>query len=329
LGISANKLSALLEEKEVLMADGGMGTTLFQLGLHSGAPGELWNLDHPERIEGVHRGFVDAGSDIILTNSFGGTRFRCRHHNSEDRVRDINVNAARIARKVADAANRPVVVGGSMGPTGEMIAPYGERAPEEIESGFVEQAIALKEGGVDVAWIETIFFEDELAAAVRAAERADLPYVLTMTFDTGGRTMMGLRPEDAIKLPVTHGWSPVAFGANCGVGPAQLIDSVLGLVKGSKPGDVVVAKGNCGLPKIGNDMKIRYDGTPEVMADYAALAYRAGARIIGGCCGTTQEHLKAMRAVLTGGPRGPSPTYAEIEQKLGPVKITTQRPAAG
>jgi len=327
LGISANKLSALLEEKAVLMADGGMGTTLFQLGLHSGAPGELWNLDHPERIEGVHRGFVDAGSDIILTNSFGGTRFRCRHHNSEDRVRDINVSAARIARKVADAAERPVVVGGSMGPTGEMIAPYGERTPEEIESGFVEQAIALKEGGVDVAWIETIFFEDELAAAVRAAERAGLPYVLTMTFDTGGRTMMGLRPEDAIKLPVTHGWSPVAFGANCGVGPAQLIDSVLGLVKGSKPGDVVVAKGNCGLPKIGNDMKIRYDGTPEVMADYAALAYRAGARIIGGCCGTTQEHLKAMRAVLTGGPRGPSPSYAEIEQKLGPVKITTQRPA--
>ncbi len=310
------------------MADGGMGTSLFELGLHSGAPGELWNLNHPERIEEVHRGFIDAGSDIILTNSFGGTRFRCRHHNSEDRVRDINVNAARIARKVADAAKRPVVVGGSMGPSGEMIVPFGERTPDEIEAGFFEQATALREGGVDVAWIETIFFEDELAAAVRAATRAGLPYVLTMTFDTGGRTMMGLRPEDAIKLPVTHGWSPIAFGANCGVGPAQLIDSVLGLAKGSAPGDVIVAKGNCGMPKIGNDMKIYYDGTPEVMAEYAALAYRAGAQIIGGCCGTTHHHLKAMRAVLTGESRGPSPSYPEIEQKLGPVKITTQRPAA-
>lgn len=311
------------------MADGGMGTSLFELGLHSGAPGELWNLDHPERIEEVHRGFVDAGSDIILTNSFGGTRFRCRHHNSEDRVRDINVHAAKIARRVAGKANRPVVVGGSMGPSGEMVIPYGERTPEEIESGFFEQATALREGGVDVAWIETIFFEEELAAAVRAVERVGLPYVLTMTFDTGGRTMMGLRPEDAVKLPATQGWSPVAFGANCGVGPAQLIDSVIGMAKNAAPGGVIVAKGNCGLPKIGDDMKIHYDGTPEIMTDYAKLAYRAGARIIGGCCGTTRHHLKAMRAALTGGPRGPAPSYAEIEQKLGPVKITTQRPAAG
>lgn len=321
-----NKLSRLLAEKEVLMADGGMGTSLFELGLHSGAPGELWNLDHPERVEQVHRGFVEAGSDIILTNSFGGTRFRCKHHGSEDRVGEINVAAAQVARRVADSAGRPVVVGGSMGPSGEMLEPYGERKPAEIEEGFLEQAAGLKEGGVDVAWIETIFFEDELAAAVRAVERVGLPYVLTMTFDTGGRTMMGLRPENAIKLPHTHHWHPIAFGANCGVGPAQLLDSVLGLVKGASPGDIVVAKGNCGIPTVGDDMKVHYSGTPEIMADYASLARDAGARIIGGCCGTTPRHLRAMREALTARPKGPPPTYAEIEKRLGPVKITIERP---
>ncbi|MCC7016596.1 MAG: betaine--homocysteine S-methyltransferase [Rhodospirillales bacterium] len=329
MAIPDNPLSRLLGEKEVLMADGGMGTSLFELGLHSGAPGELWNLDHPERVERVHRGFVEAGSDIILTNSFGGTRFRCRHHNSEHRVRDINVAAAKIARRVAAAARRPIVVGGSMGPSGEMLVPYGERTPEEIEGGFAEQAAALKEGGVDVAWIETIFFEDELGAAVRAAQRVGLPYVLTMTFDTGGRTMMGLKPEDAIKLPGAHGWHPIAFGANCGVGPAQMLDSVIGLAKGSAPDDVIVAKANCGIPAVGNDMKVHYNGTPEVMAEYAALARDAGARIIGGCCGTTPRHLEAMRAALTGRPKGPPPTYAEIEKRLGPVKITTNPPKPG
>jgi 5-methyltetrahydrofolate--homocysteine methyltransferase len=319
-------LSRLLGEKGVLVADGAMGTSLFELGLHSGAPGELWNFDHPDRIEGVHRGFVEAGADIILTNSFGGTRFRCQHHGSEHRVRDLNVAAARIARRVADGAKRPVVVGGSMGPSGEMLVPYGERTPEEIEDGFAEQAAALREGGVDIAWIETIFFEDELGAAVRAAERVGLPYVLTMTFDTGGRTMMGLKPEDAVKLPAARGWHPVAFGANCGVGPAQLLDSVIGLMKGSAPGDVIVAKGNCGIPVVGNDMKVRYNGTPEVMADYAALARDAGARIVGGCCGTTARHLQAMAEALASRPKGPPPAYAEIEKRLGPVKITTAPP---
>lgn len=326
MSVSDNKLSRLLAEKDVLMADGGMGTSLFELGLHSGAPGELWNLSHPDRVESVHRGFVEAGSDIILTNSFGGTRFRCQHHKSADKVRDINVAAARIARSAADSAGRPVVVGGSMGPSGEMLEPFGERKPAEIEEGFFEQATALKEGGVDVAWIETIFFEDELAAAVRAVERVGLPYVLTMTFDTGGRTMMGLRPEHAIKLPHTHDWHPVAFGANCGVGPAQLIDSVLGLVRGASPGDVIVAKGNCGIPTVGDDMKVHYNGTPEIMADYAAFARDAGARIVGGCCGTTPLHLAAMREALDTRPKGPPPTYAEIEKKLGPVKVTAEKP---
>jgi 5-methyltetrahydrofolate--homocysteine methyltransferase len=326
---ATNRLSELLAAKDVLLADGGMGTGLFALGLTGGAPGELWNLDHPDRVEEVHRGFVQAGSDIILTNSFGANRFRFRLHGSEGRVREINVAAAGLARRIADAAGRPVVVGGSIGPSGEMLEPIGERKAEDVEDAFFEQAAALKEGGVDVAWIETMFFEEELGAAVRAAERAGLPYVLTMTFDTGGRTMMGLKPEAAIKLPKRHGWRPLAFGANCGVGPAQLLDSVLAMVKGSSPGDVIVAKANCGVPKVGDDMKVHYSGTPAIMADYAALARDAGARIVGGCCGTRPEHLVAMRQALDERPKGPPPTYAEIERRLGPVKITTEKPKTG
>lgn len=323
---AANRLSALLAAKDVLLADGGMGTGLFALGLTGGAPGELWNLDHPDRVAAVHRGFVDAGSDIILTNTFGANRFRFRLHASEDKVREINVAAAGLARRIADAAGRPVAVGGSIGPSGEMLEPIGERKPADVEEAFFEQAAALKEGGVDVAWIETMFFEEELGAAVRAAERAGLPYVLTMTFDTGGRTMMGLKPEVAIGLQKRHGWHPMAFGANCGVGPAQLLDSVLGLMKGAQPGDVIVAKANCGIPQVGDDMKVHYSGTPEIMADYAALARDAGARIVGGCCGTRPEHLVAMRRALDERPKGEPPTYAEIERRLGPVKITTAKP---
>ena len=323
---SANRLADLLESKDVLLADGGMGTSLFELGLANGAPGELWNIDHPDRVEQVHQGFVDAGSDIILTNTFGANRYRFKLHGSADKVRAINIAAARIARKVADAAGRPVVVGGSIGPSGEMLVPIGERTPDEVEEAFFEQAAALKEGGVDVAWIETMFFEDELGAAARAAERAGLPYVMTMTFDTGGRTMMGLKPEAAIALPRRHGWRPVGFGANCGVGPAQLLDSVIGLVKGASPGDVIVAKANCGIPQVGDDMRVHYSGTPEIMADYAVLARDAGARIVGGCCGTAPAHLRAMRRAIDARPRGTAPDYAEIERRLGPVKITIDKP---
>jgi 5-methyltetrahydrofolate--homocysteine methyltransferase len=325
---SENRLSQLLAERGVLMADGGMGTSLFELGLANGASGEMWNLTHPDRVGQVHSGFVKAGSDIILTNSFGANRFRFKLHRIEDKVRDLNIAAGRVARKVADNAGRPVIVGGSMGPSGEMLEPYGERKPEEVEDAFVEQAAALKEGGVDVAWIETMFFDQELAAAVRAVERVGLPYVLTMTFDTAGRTMMGLKPEAAIKLPKQNGWRPIAFGANCGVGPSQLIDSVIAMAKGGLPGDVIVAKANCGVPKVGKDMKVQYDGTPEIMADYIVFARDAGARIIGGCCGTTPVHLAAMRQALDSRPKGAPPTYEMIEKRLGPVKVTIDQAKA-
>ena len=318
-----NALSRLLEDKAVLLADGATGTNLFEMGLANGAAGELWCVDHPERVRALHQAFVDAGADVILTNSFSSNRFRFALHGIQDRVTEMATAAAALAREVADGAGRPVVVAGSMGPTGEMIAPLGERPQSEAREAFEEQAAALKAGGADVAWIETMYSEEELAAAIEAADAVGLPHVATMTFDTNGRTMMGLTPEQAVRNVKRHGSPPVAFGANCGMGPAQLVDSVIGIARGAEPGDVLVAKGNAGLPKMGTDLHLHYDASPAVMADYACIARDVGARIIGGCCGTTAEHLRAMAEALAARPRGEFPGYDVIEARLGPVKVVT------
>lgn len=319
-----NALSKLLGEKDVVVADGATGTNLFNMGLSNGGSGELWCVEHRDRVTALHQGFVDAGSDVILTNSFSSNRYRFRLHGMESRVAELARASAEVAREVADRADRTVVVAGSMGPTGEMIVPVGERTQEEAQEAFQEQAEALKAGGADVAWIETMFSEEELAAAIWAVDAVGLPFVATMTFDTVGRTMMGLSPEEAVRNVKKHGSAPVAFGANCGMGPAQLVDTVVGFARGSEDGDVLVAKGNAGLPHMSHDMKVSYDGTPEVMADYACLARDAGVRVIGGCCGTTTEHVRAMVNALQARPREEAPDQAKIERLLGPVKVVTE-----
>ena len=196
----------------------------------------------------VHQGFVDAGSDLLLTNSFGANRMRLALHGAEARVAELNRAAARLAREAGDAAGRPVLVAGDIGPTGEIFAPVGSFTAAEGEAVFAEQAAALAEGGVDLLWIETISSAEELAAAVAGAAQTGLPVVATMTFDTRGRTMMGLTCEAAMRLCDDLAVRPAAFGANCGTGPAQLVESVLGLMRAAGPGDAIVAKGNCGLP---------------------------------------------------------------------------------
>ncbi len=319
-----NRLEQILSEKEIVIADGATGTNLFDMGLANGASGELWCAEHPHRVRRLHQGFVDAGADILLTNSFSSNRYRFRLHGIEDRVAELARLSAELAREVADRSGRSIVVAGSMGPTGEMIQPLGERTQAEAKEAFHEAAEALKAGGADVAWIETMFSEEELAAAIQAADAAGLPYVATMTFDTAGRTMMGLTPEQAVRNVKMHGSRPVAFGANCGMGPAQLIDTVMGLKRGAEEGDVIVAKGNAGLPKMGDDMRVKYDGTPEIMARYVCLARDLGARIIGGCCGTTPEHLRAMVEALGSHPRQAPPDHAKIEHLLGPVKVVSE-----
>jgi len=300
-----------------LLADGATGTNYFQMGLVSGDAPEMWNFEHPERVRSLHRRFIEAGADIVLTNSFGGNRHRLKLHNAQGQVREINVAAAKNARAEADAAGRPVYVGGSIGPTGEIMEPVGALSHTEAVDSFAEQAMALKEGGVDVLWIETMSSEEELRAAVEGAARAGLPIVTTMSFDTNGRTMMGITPKSFGAITAALPTQPVAIGANCGVGASELVATVLGISE-ARPDAAVVAKGNCGIPQY-VDGHIHYTGTPELMADYARIAFDAGARIIGGCCGTSPEHLAAMRKSLESYTRGQRPTVELIEQRLGPV----------
>lgn len=306
-----------LASRPWLLADGATGTNYFQMGLESGDAPELWNFDHPDRVRSLHRRFIEAGADIVLTNTFGGNRHRLKLHNAQDRVREINIAAARNARAEADAVDRPVYVGGSIGPTGEILEPVGALSHDEAVAAFAEQAMALKEGGVDVLWIETMSSEEELKAAVEGASRAGLPIVTTMSFDTNGRTMMGITPKAFGAITAALPVQPVAIGANCGVGASELVATVLG-ISAARPDATVVAKGNCGIPQY-VDGHIHYTGTPQLMADYARIALDAGARIIGGCCGTSPEHLAAMRKSLETYTRGQRPTVDLIEQRLGPV----------
>ncbi|MGP1356800.1 betaine--homocysteine S-methyltransferase [Roseicyclus sp.] len=310
-----DRLSALLAEREWLLADGATGTTLFNMGLQSGDAPELWNVEHPDRIATLYRGAVEAGSDLFLTNSFGGTAARLKLHDAQDRVFELNRLAAEIGREVADAAGRTVIVAGSMGPTGEIMAPMGPLTHERAVEMFHEQAEGLKAGGVDVLWVETISAPEEYRAAAEAARLAGMPWCGTMSFDTAGRTMMGFTSADLANLVETLDPPPIAFGANCGVGASDLLRTVLGF-RAAGTERPVIAKGNAGIPKY-HEGHIHYDGTPELMARYAVMARDAGATIIGGCCGTQPEHLRAMRAALETTPRGDAPTLEQITGELG------------
>ncbi len=317
-------LDQLLKTRPWLLADGATGTNLFEMGLQSGDAPELWLKAHPERIAALHQSFVDAGADIILTNSFGCNARRLMLHGLEAEARALNRVAAAIAREVADKAGRPVVVAGSVGPTGDLLAPLGPLTEDEAEAVFLEQIEGLKEGGADVAWIETMSAAEEMRAAARAAVRAGLPYTVTASFDTAGRTMMGLPPAAMAGVADDLERLPLAVGANCGVGAADLLASILDMTA-ARPEAVIIAKANCGIPVIHGD-HVHYSGTPDLMADYARLAVDAGARIVGGCCGTSPEHVAAMRQALDGHARRERPDLAAIVGALGPL---VSPPAAG
>ena len=310
-------LAKLLASGRPLLADGATGTNLFDAGLASGESPEIWNETNPGRIRALHQAFVDAGADVILTNTFGANRRRLALHGLEEQTRALARRAAEIAREVADGAGRPVVVAGSVGPTGDLLAPLGPLTEDEAVDVFVEEIEGLKQGGADVVWIETMSSPDEMRAAARAAIKANMPYTVTASFDTAGRTMMGLAPADfaasfdALETP------PLAIGANCGVGASDLLASVLGMTE-ARPDLVVIAKANAGVPQW-HGAHIHYSGTPDLMAKYAALAVDAGARIIGGCCGAKPEHLKAMRRALDAHAEGPRPDVGAIVAALGPL----------
>lgn len=324
----ADALRNLLADKGVLLADGATGTNLFALGLEVGEAPEMWNLEQPDKVREHHRRFVDAGSDIFLTNTFGGTSYRLKLHGAQDRVAEINEAGARLAREVADAADRTVLVGGSMGPTGELFEPMGALTHDTCTAAFREQAEALARGGVDVLWIETLSSQEEVDAAVSAARSTGLPVVCTVSFDTNGRTMMGITPEKFARHCSEHDHGPTAFGSNCGVGAAELVAAIVNMRGAVDDEQILIAKANCGIPEW-HGGELTYNGTPELMADYAVLARDAGARIIGGCCGTTPDHVRAMRAALDTTPPGPPPALDTIKQRLGEVSGGAEKQLSG
>jgi len=323
---ATNPLAELLAEKPFLLADGATGTSLFAMGLEAGEAPELWNEAKPENITKLHQDFVDAGADIILTNTFGGTRHRLKLHRADDRVFELNRKAAEIARAVADKAPRKVIVAGSVGPTGELLIPLGALTYDDAVAAFAEQIEGLKAGGADVAWIETMSSPEEIRAAAEAAGKAGMPFVYTGSFDTAGKTMMGLHPKDIHGVAGDIGDGPLAVGANCGVGASDILSSLLDMTD-ADPSATVVVKGNCGIPEY-RGAEIHYSGTPPLMAEYARLARDAGARIIGGCCGTSCEPPAAMRvAPATHEPRE-RPTLETIVEKIGPLRNKTANAGA-
>jgi 5-methyltetrahydrofolate--homocysteine methyltransferase len=315
-----NALTKMLAERDWILADGATGTNLFNMGLMSGDAPELWNEQHPEKIKALYKSAVDAGSDLFLTNSFGGNASRLKLHDAQKRAHELSRMAAEIGRDVADSSGRTVIVAGSVGPTGDIMQPVGTLSHSDAVEIFHEQAEGLKAGGADVLWLETISAPEEYLAAAEAFKLADMPWVGTMSFDTAGRTMMGMTSAAMVEMVDKIDNSPLAFGANCGTGASDLLRTILGFsAQGSST--PIIAKGNAGIPKY-VDGHIHYDGTPELMGQYACLARDCGAKIIGGCCGTMPDHLRAMRAALEGSSKSGSPSLEAIVTALGPFSST-------
>ncbi len=281
-----------LASGDVLIADGATGTMLQAAGLPTGMPGEAWVLERPEEIMKLHRAYVEAGSQLILTTTFGGTRARLKKAGLEVRVAEINTRAAELARQVA---GDDLYVGGDIGPTGEMMAPIGALTYETAVEMFAEQARALAAGGVDVIYIETMSDLNEAKAAVEGAQQAcDLPVFCTFSFDTHGRTSMGVSPTQAAQAMAAMGVP--AIGANCGHAPEEVLD-ILPQMRQAAPDAYLIAKPNAGIPHMVK-RQVVYDATPERMAELAVRYVELGARIVGTCCGSSPAHIAAIAAAL-------------------------------
>lgn len=290
-----NRLAALLGADRPVLLDGAMGTLLQDSGLEDGAPGELWNLENPDAVRAAHVAYAEAGARLLTTNTFGGTRPRLDMHGLGDRLAEVNRNAARIARSVAD--EHGLLVAGDLGPTGELLAPLGTMTLEEAQALFAEQLTALVEGGIDLVLIETLSDLGEADAALAAAREVapHLPVAVTMSFDTNVRTMMGVRPGDAVKHLAAAGAD--AVGANCGRGPDEM-EIIAAEMLEARPSDLLlIAQSNAGLPQVVGD-HFEYDATPGDLAAHAARLADLGIDLVGGCCGSTPAHIAAMGATF-------------------------------
>ncbi len=287
-----NRLSALIGDRTPVLVDGGMGTLLQDSGLEGGAAGELWNVERPEVIRACHEAYAAAGARLLTTNTFGGSRPRLQMHALEDRVHELNRAAAAIALEVAD--KHGILVAGDLGPTGELLEPLGTMSAEEAQALFEEQLLGLRDGGIDVVLIETMSDLGEVLAAVAAARSVvpDLPVIATLSFDTNLRTMMGVRPVDAVTQLAAAGVD--AVGANCGRGPEEMAAIAAQMAEARPEGLLLVAQSNAGLPQVVGD-HFEYDATPADLAEHARELHKLGIDLIGGCCGSTPGHIAAMR----------------------------------
>ena len=279
-----------LDSGKVILSDGAWGTMLQEKGLQAGDCPELWNLAFPDRVKAVAETYVNAGSDLILTNTFGGSLFKLINYDLQDNVQQLNRLGVMLSK---EAAGENVFVAASVGPTGKFLQPLGEVSEEEMFAVFCDQISAQTDGRADAILIETMSDVSEAALAVKAAKKVTtLPVMVTMTFEKGKqgyRTMMGVSIEQAVKGLTDAGAD--LLGTNCGNGIEQICEIITEMRKFTSK--YLIAHPNAGLPKL-VDNKTVFDQTPENMARFIPDLINAGASIIGGCCGTTPAHIKAM-----------------------------------
>ena len=282
-----------LQEPSPILADGAMGTMIMAAGLEVGTAAESWNLARPESVLAIHRAYLEAGAELILTNTLGGTRIKLARAGLGDRVYETNRRGAEIARQ---AAGEDAYVLGDIGPTGEFLEPLGTLSREQAVQAFAEQARALGDGGVDGFLAETMSDLEEALAACEGARQAapDLPIMCTMTFDARGRTIMGTTAQQAAQALYAFGLD--ALGTNCGQGPEEML-KVVRAMAAACPQAILIAEPNAGTPRL-LEGKTYFDADPETMADYACQYAAAGVKVIGACCGSTPAHIAAMAKAL-------------------------------
>jgi 5-methyltetrahydrofolate--homocysteine methyltransferase len=282
-----------LSEGGVLVADGSSGTALQSRGMAPGALAEEYVVDGPDRILELHADYVRAGADIILTCTFSGNGIRLRDSKVADRVTEVNREAARLARRAAEEVDRTVFVAGSMGPTGQLMQPYGPLSASDVGEAFAEQAAALAEGGVDLLVLETFFAIDEATAAVEAVQTvSDLPLVCSFSYDRGLYTMMGVSPSQMAEA--IAGLGVAAIGANCGTTLSNM-EKIVRELRSLETGLPIWSKPNAGVPA---GHPPRYPVLAEEMGEFASRLVEAGARIVGGCCGSFPDHVRSIAEVL-------------------------------
>ena len=292
-----NKFLERLQSGKTLVADGSTGASLHKMGLKAGIPPEDLVLDAPEMVLKLEGAFVEAGSDLILTDTFGGSRILMQKSKYADRAAEINKRAAELARQAASARDG-VLVAGSIGPTGQLMKPYGPLTVAEATAAFAEQAKALAEGGVDLLVIETMFAFEEADAAFKGARSVtDLPIVVSFSYDRGVRTMMGVKPADMFQHYKEMG--AVMIGANCGTSlenMEKVQQEYAACAEGAFP---LWAKPNAGLPHLVEGETV-FDVTPAQVAEYALKYVKLGAKVVGGCCGNMPEHIAAIAKSVRG-----------------------------